>query len=180
MHVLPEPGYEYAEWKVARVGVDYNVEVAGLCFVPCQQAWAQMAMRATSTAVEVFQRGQRIASHAQCAFQALHDGRAHGAGTPRKGRLECVGVDGEDRIRGAALRAADTTAARPNPACAASTEVAWAAAAGAKVRHRPTSGLQGPCAHAERRQLEKRAGQLPIAHLRAFIGGANVVDAILE
>jgi hypothetical protein len=27
MHVLLEPGYEYAEWKVARVGIDYHVEV---------------------------------------------------------------------------------------------------------------------------------------------------------
>ena len=72
MHLLPGPGYEYAKWKVARVGVDYNVEVAGLhCCVPCQQARAPMAMRVTSTAVEVFQRGQRIASHAQCAFHTL-------------------------------------------------------------------------------------------------------------
>ncbi len=73
MHALPEPGYEYAEWKVARVGVDYNVEVAGLyCCVPCQHARAQMTMRVTPTTVEVFQRGQRIASHARCAFQGRH------------------------------------------------------------------------------------------------------------
>ena len=90
MHLLPGPGYEYAKWKVARVGVDYNVEVAGLhCCVPCQQARAPMAMRVTSTAVKVFQRGQRIASHAQCAFQAppRYGGSAHAADThPHMGR----------------------------------------------------------------------------------------------
>lgn len=89
-------------------------------------------------------RGERIASHAQCAFQGRHGGRAHAAGTPRHGRLECVGVDGEGRIRGAALRAADTMAAGPKPESTASTVVAWGAAARAKVRHRPTSGATRP------------------------------------
>lgn len=163
MHILPEPGYEYAEWKVARVGFDYHVEVgAHYYLVPCQHVHAQVAARMTRTTVEVSQCSQRIASHAQCAFQGRHDGRAHAAGTPRHGRLECVGVDGEGRIRGAALRAANTTAAGPKPASTASTVVAWGAAAQAKVRHRPTSGATRPCAQAQRCQLEKRAGQLPI------------------
>lgn len=39
MHALPERGYEYTERKVARVGVDYRVEVAHHYYsVPCRQA----------------------------------------------------------------------------------------------------------------------------------------------
>lgn len=73
MQALPEPGYEYAEWKVMRVGVDYNVEVAGHDYsVPCQHARTQVDVRVTRTTVEVFQRGQRIASHAQCAVKGRH------------------------------------------------------------------------------------------------------------
>lgn len=29
MHELPEQDYEYAEWRLARAGIDYHVEVAG-------------------------------------------------------------------------------------------------------------------------------------------------------
>src|SRR5476649_142376 len=45
---LPECDYEYAEWKVARVGVDYHVEVDGHYYsVPCQHARAQVDVRMT-------------------------------------------------------------------------------------------------------------------------------------
>lgn len=58
---------------MARVGVDYHVEVAGHYHsVPCQHARAQVDVRVTRTTVEVFQRGQRIASHVQCAFRGRH------------------------------------------------------------------------------------------------------------
>ena len=70
---LPHVDYEYAEWKLARVGVDYHVEVDGHYYsVPCQHARAQVRVRMTRTTVEVFQRGQRIASHVQCAFKGRH------------------------------------------------------------------------------------------------------------
>jgi transposase len=70
---LPEHGYEYAEWKVARVGVDYHVEADGHYYsVPCQYARSQVDVRMTRTTVEVFRRGERIASHVQCAFQGHH------------------------------------------------------------------------------------------------------------
>ncbi|PHV04079.1 hypothetical protein CSQ96_27590 [Janthinobacterium sp. BJB412] len=73
LRALPEQHYEYAEWKVARVGVDYHVEVDGHYYsVPCQHSRAQMDVRMTRSTVEVFLRGQRIASHAQCAFKRRH------------------------------------------------------------------------------------------------------------
>ena len=70
---LPEQHYEYAEWKAAWVGVDYHVEVNGHSYSgPCQCAWAQVDVRTTRTTVEVFQRSQRVASHAQCSFKGRH------------------------------------------------------------------------------------------------------------
>ncbi|WP_426175014.1 Mu transposase domain-containing protein [Massilia sp. TWR1-2-2] len=72
-HTLPERGYEYTERKVARVGVDYQVEVAGHYHsVPFQHARAQMDVRVTRTTVEVFQRGQRIASHVLRTVKGRH------------------------------------------------------------------------------------------------------------
>lgn len=70
---LPELAYEYVEWKVATVGVDYHVTVNGYYYsVPCQHARAQVDVGMTRTTVEVSQHGQRIASHAQCAFKGRH------------------------------------------------------------------------------------------------------------
>jgi transposase len=70
---LPVAAYEYAEWGVARVGVDYHIEVDGHFYsVPCRYARAQVDVRVTKATVEVFQRGERIASHAICAFKGRH------------------------------------------------------------------------------------------------------------
>ncbi len=70
---LPQQRYEYAEWKVARVGIDYHVEFdAHFYSVPCKHARAQVDVRATKSTVEVFLRGQRIASHAASAFKGHH------------------------------------------------------------------------------------------------------------
>ena len=32
MQPLPDEDYEYAEWHLARVGIDYHVEVAGFFY----------------------------------------------------------------------------------------------------------------------------------------------------
>jgi transposase len=73
LQALPMLRYEYAEWKVARVGVDYHVEVDGHYYsVPCQHARAEVDVRVTKTTVELFQRGRRIASHLYCAFKGRH------------------------------------------------------------------------------------------------------------
>jgi transposase len=70
---LPQRRYEYAEWKVARVGIDYHVEIDGHYYsVPCEHARVQVDVRVTKATVEVFQRGQRIASHAYCTVKGRH------------------------------------------------------------------------------------------------------------
>jgi transposase len=64
MQSLPEQDYEYAEWRLVRVGMDYHVEVAGFCYsVPHALLREQVDTRATARTIEVFHRGKRVAAH---------------------------------------------------------------------------------------------------------------------
>jgi transposase len=71
---LPADDYEYAEWRLARVNLDYHVEAAGFLYsVPHALIREQVDVRLTSRTVEIFHRGQRVAAH-----QRRHGGRRHG------------------------------------------------------------------------------------------------------
>ena len=62
---LPERRYEYAHFKQAKAGFDYHVALdkAHYYSVPYQYAGKQVLIRWTSTTVEVFCEGERIATH---------------------------------------------------------------------------------------------------------------------
>ena len=63
---LPPTDYPFAQWKPARVGLDYHVEFDAHDYsVPHALARSQVDVRATSATVEVFHRGQRVAAHAR-------------------------------------------------------------------------------------------------------------------
>ena len=48
MQDLPKHDYEYAEWRLARVGIDYHVEIAGFYYsVPHALIRVQIDTRAT-------------------------------------------------------------------------------------------------------------------------------------
>ncbi len=69
---LPEQPYVYAEWKKARVHIDYHVEVDGHYYsVPYQLVKKQLEVRLTARTVECFHANQRVASH----LRSLHKGR---------------------------------------------------------------------------------------------------------
>jgi transposase len=71
---LPASEYEFAEWRLARVGVDYHVEVEGFYYsVPHALIRAQVDVRLTNRTIEVFHRGQRVAAH-----QRRYGGPRHG------------------------------------------------------------------------------------------------------
>lgn len=73
LRALPQQPYEYAEWKLARVGIDYHVEVDGHYYsVPYRHAREQVDVRMTAATVEVFHRGQRLASHVCSPFKGRH------------------------------------------------------------------------------------------------------------
>ena len=70
---LPQFRYEYAEWKTARVGIDYHIEVAGHYYsMPYRHARQQVEVRITATTVEAFCRGQRIAAHVLSPLKGRH------------------------------------------------------------------------------------------------------------
>ncbi len=61
---LPAVPYEYAEWKQAKPGIDYHVEVNEHYYsVPHRWVGQVLDVRATATTIEVFHKGQRVASH---------------------------------------------------------------------------------------------------------------------
>jgi transposase len=66
MQGLPPEEFEYAEWHLARVGIDYHVEVQGFFYsVPHALIREQVDTRTTARTVEVFHRGRRVAAHAR-------------------------------------------------------------------------------------------------------------------
>src|SRR3984893_2865072 len=74
LRALPATDYEFAEWRLARVGLDYHVEVEGFYYsVPHALIRAQVDLRITSRIIEVFHRAKRVAAH-----QRRYGGRRHG------------------------------------------------------------------------------------------------------
>jgi len=63
---LPEGRFVVSEWKRATVNVDYHVQLAEHFYsVPYVLVREEIEARLTSTTVELFYRGQRVASHAR-------------------------------------------------------------------------------------------------------------------
>jgi transposase len=66
---LPPTRYEYAEWKRARVNIDYHVEIRAVYYsVPYQLVRQEVDVRLTAQTVEIFHKGRRVASHVR-AYQ---------------------------------------------------------------------------------------------------------------
>ena len=61
---LPPRAYQYAEWKKARVHIDYHVEIDGHYYsVPHPLIKRQLDVRITATTIECFLTHQRVAVH---------------------------------------------------------------------------------------------------------------------
>jgi len=70
---LPDAAYCYAEWKRARVAPDYHIEVAGHYYsAPSKLIREIVEARITNATVEIFHRGERVASHAFSAVRNRH------------------------------------------------------------------------------------------------------------
>ena len=71
---LPETDWEYAEWKRARVNIDYHIEVEGFFYsVPHALIHAEVDVRVSARMIEIFHRGQRVGLH-----ERRYMGRRHG------------------------------------------------------------------------------------------------------
>jgi len=63
---LPQDDYTYAEWRRAKPGIDYHVEVDKRCYsVPHALVGQTLDLRITASTVEVLHKGQRVAVHAR-------------------------------------------------------------------------------------------------------------------
>ncbi len=70
---LPEHPYVYADWKKARVNIDYHVEVdAHYYSVPHSLVKQQIDVRYTEHSVECFYKNQRVASHCRSRQKGHH------------------------------------------------------------------------------------------------------------
>lgn len=70
---LPAECYVYAEWKKARVNIDYHLENKGHYYsVPYQLYRHEIDVRLTAHTVECFHKGQRVASHARSFLRGRH------------------------------------------------------------------------------------------------------------
>jgi len=63
---LPSHRYEYAEWRKARVNIDYHIAVDNHFYsVPHGLVHKQVEVRLTATTVEALHDGKRVAAHAR-------------------------------------------------------------------------------------------------------------------
>jgi len=73
LRALPALRYEYAEWKQARVNIDYHIEYAGHYYsVPHALVGKVVDLRVTARIVECLHGNQRVASHARDNRRGAH------------------------------------------------------------------------------------------------------------
>lgn len=64
LRALPAERYEYAEWRTAKVNIDYHIAVDKHCYsVPYTLVRASVMVRVTVTMIEILYRGKRVAAH---------------------------------------------------------------------------------------------------------------------
>jgi transposase len=70
---LPETPYVFAEWRYARVGIDYHIDVEGHFYsVPYALVKKKVEARYTAATVEIFFKGNRVASHLRSYRKGKH------------------------------------------------------------------------------------------------------------
>ena len=73
LKALPSQRYQFAEWKRCTVAPDYHVEVDDHYYsAPYRLLRETVDVRFTGATVEVFHKGQRIASHVRSAVKHKH------------------------------------------------------------------------------------------------------------
>jgi transposase len=70
---LPAEPYEYAQWRVRRVGLDYHVDIDGHYYsVPHRLIREQLDARITERTIELFHKGERVAVHLRGSGRGRH------------------------------------------------------------------------------------------------------------
>jgi transposase len=83
---LPAEPFDMSQWSYARVNIDYHIAFdANLYSVPYSLVQERVEVRATPTTIEIFHKGQRVASHVrgpgreQVFTQREHQPKSHQA-----------------------------------------------------------------------------------------------------
>lgn len=83
---LPAERFDLSQWSRAKVNIDYHLVFDGSFYsVPYQLTGESVEIRSTPTTIEIFHRGQRVASHlrarsrGQTVTQAEHRPKSHQA-----------------------------------------------------------------------------------------------------
>jgi transposase len=70
---LPAEPFTYGAWKTAKVNIDYHVEIDGHYYsVPHALIHQVVEARVTVSTVEIYRRGERIASHRRSFARGAH------------------------------------------------------------------------------------------------------------
>ncbi|MCA1606042.1 MAG: IS21 family transposase [Acidobacteria bacterium] len=86
---LPDQAYEYAEWRRARVSLDYHVEVEKHYYsVPHSLLRQQLDVRLTAKTVELFHGGKRVAVHVRSLRPGAHSTNAEHMPKAHRAHLE--------------------------------------------------------------------------------------------
>lgn len=99
---LPREPYVYAEWRKARLGPDYHIEVDGHWYsAPFQLIKEPVEARITARIVEIFHKGSRVAAHPRSHTRHRHtttrehmpsSHQRHLDWTPKRLRSEAAGI----------------------------------------------------------------------------------------
>ncbi len=70
---LPQTRYSFAEWKCAKVNIDYHIELFRHYYsVPYKLVHESVNVRYTWTTVEIFHKNKRVASHKRSIKEGAH------------------------------------------------------------------------------------------------------------
>jgi transposase len=70
---LPVQPYEYAQWKKARVNIDYHIELDGHYYsAPYTLVHEEVEVRYTANTVEICHCGRRVTSHVRSSLRGRH------------------------------------------------------------------------------------------------------------
>lgn len=70
---LPARPYEFAEWKRAKVNIDYHIDIhAHYYSVPCRLVGESVDAKVTASTIEVLFKGERVATHVRSPLRGRH------------------------------------------------------------------------------------------------------------
>ena len=157
---LPADDWEFAEWRRARVNLDYHIEVHDFLYsVPHALIREEVDVRVTARTVEIFHRGQRVgvAPTPLHGPQARHGPRPHAQFPSALRRVDAGSVPALGRQNRAEHRGLDQRRARqPTASRTGVPHLPGDSALVSRARRRaPRSGL-GPRRRTGRPQLQGR------------------------